>query len=247
MIAVSIVSHGHGAMVEQLIERLLVCPEVGQVIVTYNLPEVHRPFSDPRVEVISNCAAKGFGVNHNEAFRFSREPFWCVLNPDIELLGNPFPALLEALRTTSVGLVAPLITNPAGEIEDSIRYFPTVASLARKLLGRGDGRYAVDRGSAEFHPEWVAGMFMLFRADAFASVNGFDEGYFLYYEDVDICLRIWNAGMKILACPAVMAVHDARRASRVNWQHRSWHVKSMLRFLVKSFGRRPRMDRPRGA
>lgn len=246
MIAVSIVSHGHGVMVEHLVEQLLACPEVGRVIVTYNIPEANQLFSDCRVEVIFNPLAMGFGANHNAAFSASKEPFWCVLNPDIELLGNPFPALLKALGKESVGLVAPLITHPDGDLEDSIRYFPTLSSLVLKLLGRDDGRYAVVPGSPDFCPEWVAGMFMLFRADAYARLKGFDERYFLYYEDVDICLRVWQAGLKIVACPSVAAIHDARRASRGNWRHSRWHLGSMVRFLTRSFARRPAVDSVHG-
>lgn len=246
MIAVSIVSHGHGAMVPKLVEQVLACPEVGRVIVTHNIPEAALPFSDCRVDVIVNPSPKGFGANHNAAFLRSQEPFWCVLNPDVELLGNPFPALLEALKLDSVGLVAPLITNPAGKIEDSIRHFPTLTSLGLKLLGTDNSRYEVGDGSPDFSPDWVAGMFMLFRADAFAALNGFDEGYFLYYEDVDICVRVWKAGLKIIACPSVSAIHDARRASRVNWRHRRWHLASMTRYLLKYLGQLPRVDKVHG-
>lgn len=238
MISVSIVSHGHGAMVERLIEQVLSCPEVGQLIVTYNVPEAHRPIIDDRLEIVTNTSPVGFGANHNRAFQRCREPFWCVLNPDVELLGNPFPILLESLEKHQAGVVAPLVTSPAGQIEDSIRYFPTLLSLALKLLGRDDGAYAVERGQADLAPEWVAGMFMLFRARTFAALKGFDERYYLYYEDVDICWRAWRAGTRIVACPSVGVVHDARRASRVSWRHRGWHLASMLRFLIKSFARR---------
>ena len=247
MIAVSIVSHGHGIMVQQLVEQVLACPEVERVIVTHNIPEATNPVSDDRVEVLSNSSPIGFGANHNLAFLRSREPFWCVLNPDVELVGNPFPVLLEALRGDSVGLVVPLIVNPAGHVEDSIRHFPTLASLALKLLGRDNSRYEVDAGSPDFCPDWVAGMFMMFRADTFAGLNGFDEGYFLYYEDVDICVRLWKAGLKVLACPSVSAIHDARRASRVNWRHGRWHIASMLRYLLKYRGQLPRVDMVHGA
>ena len=244
MITVSIVSHGHGAMVSRLVEQVLACPEVGQVVITYNVPEARLVCADDRVEVIVNPRAKGFGANHNAAFQRAREPFWCVLNPDIELTGNPFPVLLEALNSDSVALAAPLIVNPAGEVEDSIRYFPTIISLASKLIGKDRSRYEVAAGSPGFSPEWVAGMFMLFQAHAFSGLKGFDERYFLYYEDVDICWRTWRAGLSVVACPAVSAIHDAQRASRGNWQHRRWHLASMLRFLLKSFGRRYRLERP---
>ncbi|MBS1132394.1 MAG: glycosyltransferase family protein [Proteobacteria bacterium] len=241
MIAVSIVSHGHGAMVSRLVEQVLACPEVGQVIVTYNVPETFLVSTDERIEVIVNPLVRGFGANHNAAFLRIREPFWCVLNPDVELVENPFPVLLAALTNDSVALAAPLIINSLGEVEDSIRYFPTPISLASKFLGKDSSRYAVSAGAPDFSPEWVAGMFMLFQAHAFSGLKGFDERYFLYYEDVDICWRAWQAGFSVVACPAVAAIHHAQRASRVSWQHRRWHLASMLRFLSNSLWRRPRL------
>jgi GT2 family glycosyltransferase len=227
-------------MVARLVEQVLACPQVGQVIVTYNIPEASLVPPDERIEVIVNPSAKGFGANHNAAFQRAREPFWCVLNPDIELTGNPFPALLEALRDDAVALVAPLIISPEGAVEDSIRYFPTLVSLAEKFFGRDRSRYEVAVGGPDISPDWVAGMFMLFRAPVFAALTGFDERYFLYYEDVDICWRVWLAGLRVVACPAVSSIHDARRASRVSWRYRRWHLASMVRFLLKSLGRRPR-------
>ena len=237
MIAVSIVSHGHGEMVRRLVKQVLACSEVGQVIVTYNVPESYPPFSDSRVVVINNNLPTGFGANHNAAFLCSQESFWCVLNPDIELEGNPFPALLEKLRTDSVGLVAPLIINPEGKAEDSIRHFPTLASLVLKLLGRDNSRYEVISGSPGFYPDWVAGMFHLYRSEVFAELNGFDESFFLYYEDVDICARLWEKGMKILACPSVSIVHDARRDSHRSAKHLRFHFASMARYFLKRWGR----------
>ncbi len=238
----SIVSHGHGAMVAGLVEQLLACPEVGQVIVTYNVPEQTTVFSDHRVEVIVNRTPQGFGANHNAAFRRCREAFWGVLNPDIELTRNPFPDLLDVFKDESVGLAAPLVMHPSGGLEDSIRLFPTLTALLGKLMGCDNSRYAVLPGRPMFCPEWVAGMFMLFRASSFAALRGFDEGYYLYYEDVDICWRAWRMGKKVVACPSASVIHDARRASRGNWQHRRWHLASMLRFLARSFMRRPKVS-----
>lgn len=243
MIAVSVVSHGHGEMVRHLLDQVLACPEVSRVIVTYNIPEPATVLPDDRVEIVTNSVPKGFGANHNAAFLRSRESFWCVLNPDIELEGNPFAALLESLKSDSVGLAAPLIKNPAGQIEDSVRHFPTFTSLALKACGKDLSRYELAVGAPRLFPEWVAGMFMLFRRESFAAANGFDEGYFLYYEDVDICVRIWQAGFKIVALPSVWAIHDARRASRVNWDHKRWHMRSMARYFIKYFLRLPRVDK----
>lgn len=239
MIAVSIVSHGHGAMVEGLVDTLLAFPEVSRIVVTRNIPEALQFKPDSRVELVDNVLPKGFGENHNAAFRRCGEAFFCPMNPDIGLPGNPFPRLLADLESSGAGLAAPLVVSPSGAIEDSMRHFPTPLSLASKALGRGDGRYVVAAGQPFFYPEWVAGMFMLFRREAFAKLGGFDERYFLYYEDVDICLRAWKAGEKVVACPGVSVIHDARRDSRKSLRHLRWHLTSMARFFFMHFGRLP--------
>jgi GT2 family glycosyltransferase len=233
MIAISIVSHGHGAMVDRLISQLRHCPQVTRLILTRNIPESSEIVEDALVEIVENAAPKGFGTNHNAAFARCDEPFYCVLNPDIELKDNPFPALLQCLEDGEVGLVAPLILAPGGSVEDSARHFPTLWSLLRKALGGPDGRYAIEPGQPVVFPDWVAGMFMLFRSSVFARLGGFDEGYFLYYEDVDICDRTVRAGMKVALCPSVAAIHDARRDSHRSLRHLRWHLASMARYLCK--------------
>lgn len=214
MIAASIVSHGHGTMVAGLVEQVLACPEVGQVIVTLNVPEEAPVFADRRVEVVVNRVPQGFGANHNAAFRRCREPFWCVLNPDIELSINPFPALLDILGRDSVSAVAPLVRHPRGKPRRQHSPLSDDHGAGREADGRDRSPYALVPGDPPFYPEWVGGMFMLFRASTFASLQGFDEGYYLYYEDVEHLLARMAYGYKVVACPSVSVIHDARRASR---------------------------------
>lgn len=233
MVTVSIVSHGHGAMVERLVVQLLECPEATQIIVTRNIPELTEFSSCDRVSIIENSMPKGFGANHNSAFSNCRSDFYCVLNPDICLLSNPFPMLLQEIMTTNCGVVAPAVLGVKGDLEDSIRHFPTPYSLLAKLLCLSDGCYSYDFGGIAFDVDWVGGMFMLFRSDLFSRLHGFDEGYFLYYEDVDICARIWKSNSRVVACPAISVIHNAHRASRRNWQHMRWHLNSMLRYFYK--------------
>lgn len=239
MIAVSIVSHGHGAMVQELVVQLLALPDVSQVIVTLNIPEAMTLPNGGRVRVLENQFPKGFAANHNAAFSVCLQPFFCPLNPDIELQGNPFSVLMQSLAGTDAGMVAPRVDSPDGQQEDSWRHFPTLRSLAAKLLGRDDGRYVLPQDREPFSPEWVAGMFMLFRSDVFRVLGGFDEGFFLYYEDVDICVRLWKAGYRIVAAPAVAIIHDARRDSHRKWRHLRWHLSSMFRYFAKHWGRLP--------
>jgi len=243
MITVSIVSHQHGVMVTQLLNQLLLFPEVTKVILTLNVnEELDSPISD-RLVIIRNQLPKGFGANHNAAFQACDTTYFCVLNPDVVLATSPFPTLLKQFSDPQVALVGPLVVAPDGRVEDSIRTFPTPLSLLLKAVGLSEGRYSVTYGQDNLAPDWIAGMFMLFRSNSFASLNGFDERFFLYYEDVDICARIWRSSLKIVACPSVKIVHDARRHSRTLWRYRRWHLRSLVLYLTRYAGQHPRRAR----
>ena len=240
VIDVSVVSHGHGQMVGILVAKLQSYPEVGQVILTRNIPDADEVTNTEKTLIIQNATPKGFGANHNAAFANTIAPFFCVLNPDIEFPANPFPALLAALHGTGASTVAPAVVNSAGSPEDSARRFPSLKQLITKLLGSHDGRYALQSIQGPIPVDWVAGMFMLFRTEDFKAIGGFDEKFFLYYEDVDICARLWKAGRPVMVCPQVQVVHDAQRASHKNWQFMKWHTASMARYFWKHWGRLPR-------
>jgi GT2 family glycosyltransferase len=235
-ISISVVSHGHIGLVASLLADISTHVRTPvEVILTLNFPEVipFRPesFSFP-LHIVENTLPKGFAANHNAAFLTRRGGFFCVLNPDIRIEQDPFPELLNCLQDRSVGVVAPLIRNPAGAIEDSARRFPTPLSILRKaFLRRLEVEYPIERET--IYPDWVAGMFMVFPSDVFAALHGFDEHYFLYYEDVDLCARLAFAGKRVAVCPAASAVHAAQRESRRNPRYLRWHLSSMLRFFLR--------------
>jgi hypothetical protein len=234
-ISVSVVSHGQGGLVANLLTDLHERSTADiEVLLTVNIPEV-LPFAPGSfrfpVQVVENDVPKGFGANHNAAFRRSAHDVFCVLNPDIRLPADPFPELLKRLADGRTGVVAPLARSPEGGIEDSARPFPTPIYILRKaLFGPPPSDYRA--GDADLAPDWVGGMFMVFPRDAFAAVRGFDERYHLYYEDVDLCARLRLAGREIVFCPSVEVLHDARRQSRHSLRYLGWHVASMLRFFT---------------
>lgn len=232
-VSLSIVSHGHGPLVGDLLRDIARLRTAVEVLLTKNVAEP-LPF-DPAsfgfpLRVLENPAPRGYGANQNAAFRHARGGYFCVLNPDIRFDADPFPALTRALDADGVGAVAPVVLSPAGEIEDSARRFPTLASLAKKAFARRPVLdYAV--GEQPFSPDWVGGMFMLVRRAAFERAGGFDERYYLYYEDVDLCRRLRALGYDIRVAPQARVVHDARRRSRRDLRHSLWHLESMLRYL----------------
>lgn len=240
-IHVSVVSHAQSELVWALLQDLAAhcTASVAAVTLTVNRPETLG--FDPQLlpfplHLIANPAPRGFSANHNAAFRRGLRDYpcryFCVINPDIRLAANPFDELVSDLAGDSgVGVVAPLVRSPQGEVEDSARHLPTPLSIVGKALGRGRGPdYAA--GALPMTVDWVAGMMMLMRMELFQRVGGFDERHFLYYEDVSLCCRLRLMGYRAMLDPRVSVTHDARRASHRDLRHFRWHLASMARFFA---------------
>ena len=235
-ITLSIVSHGQNGLVNEFLRDIgRHCDYLAALLLTQNIPDsVALAVSSLGIphEVLVNERPQGFGANHNAAFSRCRTPFFCIANPDIRLGSDPFPALLATLADGGVGAVGPLVRDPAGLVQDSARHFPTAGALLRKLLGHRPGPdYPVERGPVVV--DWIAGMFMLFPSATYRAMGGFDESYFLYYEDVDLCHRLRRVGKSIVYNPAAEVVHDARRASRRNARHALRHLASATRYFSR--------------
>lgn len=236
-ITLSIVSHCQANLVGQLLEDIDV-NGIGhgfkEVVITSNLKEsAEFTLKSAPLKIITNNEPKGFGANHNAAFEDCTSRFFCVVNPDIRLIANPFPSLLQKTKLEKLGVVGPRVANLEGGLEDSARLFPSFSILLKKLLGNRSASLYPDNNIPN-SPDWVAGMFMLFDSKAFQEVGGFDERYFLYYEDADICARLRNAGWDIGYCRDAEVIHDARRDSHRKLRYLKWHVSSMIRFLTSS-------------
>lgn len=236
-LTLSIVSHGHAALLEHLLTDLDLQDSLNgaRVIVTLNLAgeafDAQR-FGRLDLVVIRNAAPRGFGANHNAAFTHCDTPWFAVLNPDLRLPdGDPFQAVIAATdRIANVGAIAPQVVDPTGRPEDAVRANLTPWSLVgRRLFGQ---RVPVDasapaRRGGPFY--WLAGMCLVIDARAFAAVGGFDERYFLYCEDYDLCARLYGAGYALAVEPRARIVHDAQRDSHRSLRHLAWHVGSLLR------------------
>ena len=223
-LVVSIVSHGHGAMVQKLIWTLarLNSGVIARVVLTLNLPEAEParpaegwPFA---LQVIINAQPAGFGTNHNRALAGAKEPFVCVLNPDVELAGgDPFVALVRSASMPGTGCAYPGQLDAQGRFQDSERELPTPWVLLRRHV----------TGRRETKADWVNAACLVLPQPVWQTLGGFDEAYFMYCEDVDLCLRLRLVGLDLVHAP-VQVVHAGQRASQRRWEHLRWHVQSLL-------------------
>lgn len=240
--SLSVVSHGHVTSVRRLLDdfQTHLEPDRYELLLTLNIDEpaddLARHWAGP-ITLIRNKQRKGFGANHNAALRHSRGRYVAAIDPDLRLRGNPFVALQDALDTPGLGIASTRVLDEHGETADNARPLPTPVRLLGRRL-RGEDRL-YDRGLDQpLDVDWVAGLFMAMRADTFRQLGGFDERYFLYCEDVDLCLRCWNAGLAVRVLPAAEVVHRAQRRTLKKMQHFLWHSRSLLRLWTGDSYRR---------
>lgn len=246
-IHISVVSHQQFVMVMNLLFDLEKqdCVDRLQVTVTINVPEkISSSLEDLYfpVDIIYNDHPKGFSENHNTAFNqisIANEcKYFLIINPDVQLNGNVITPLINVLEANSkIGLTAPMVRGVDNDLEDSVRELPTPVRILAKLFGR-QGHWGNARGS---QPDWVAGMLMAFRASVFEQIGGFDEKYFLYYEDIDICSRLWLEGYLLQTDGSISIVHDAQRKSWGDIRYFRWHIASMFRFFGSDVYRRVKL------
>lgn len=234
----SVVSHGQGTLVAGLLQSISARSDchLFKIILTFNFPESEdflADYSHLDIFVVRNSVIKGFGANHNQAFSLCNTTHFIVCNPDVRFLDCYLASMLEIASDPVVGVVGPACFDGDGVPQDSVRKFPTPSSLIRRrlMLNRMlDYEWSI---SSVVSVDWVAGMFMIFDRESYELVGGFDEGYFLYFEDVDICFRLSRLGKKTVWDCRSSIIHDARRSSHRHFKYLLWHLKGAIRFFNK--------------
>lgn len=153
----------------------------------------------PHVRVLAHAENLGFGAANNRALTQVQTPFALLLNPDCEMTPEAVMALVQfAKDMPDAAMLAPQIYKSSGQPDVNYRWPNTYW----KPRGAGaDGPLCVG---------FVCGAAMLLRMSKFEKVGFFDETFFLYYEDDDLCLRLFNAQLPIVVVPTVEALHRSR-------------------------------------
>jgi len=161
-----------------------------------NSLEVAKGFL-PWLKVIANNRNLGFARANNQALKISRGQYIYFLNPDTELRGGVFGAIMGFMESNpEVGLGGTRILNPDGSSQSSVE---------RRYPGERHSRGELSGLKGEI--AWVSGASMIARRSVMREVMGFDERFFLYGEDLDLCLAVRNAGWTIGYIPEALVVH----------------------------------------
>ena len=180
----------------------------------------------PQVKIIENKENKGYGRACNQAIQIEQGKEILSLNPEIILEDNTVEELLKYLdENKQAKIVSCRLKNPDGTVQDSFREFPTIWSLFTRQFKRFTIQNLTAKEiTAPTKVDWVSGALMLMRDKYY-----FDERYFMYFEDVDLCKTIGN----VYYYPLVSATHIAYRESARKWKLTAQHIKSAMQYFIK--------------
>jgi N-acetylglucosaminyl-diphospho-decaprenol L-rhamnosyltransferase len=198
----------------------------------------------PEIRLMENARNRGFAAAANQGIAATDAQFLLLLNPDAEIVAGTLASLVKVAREhPGAGAVGCLVRNPDGSIQPSARRVPRLfEALMHAFLGpiRPDNRWSRsytmadwDRAS-EREVEWISGSAMLLRREALDEVGPFDEGYFMYVEDIDLCTRLRAAGWTVLFSPEVEVRHEIGVSARGQSRRMAFaHSTSIYRYFVK--------------
>ena len=182
----------------------------------------------PHARVLRNEQNLGFARGVNQGLAATSAPVVLIINPDCCLVAGAFASLLHELdRSPTHAIVGPRILNPDGSAQGSARGDPDMltglfgrTTIARRLLpnlAASRRNVVVDPGGSNtpsLAVDWLSGACMLARRDVLLQAKGFDERYFLYWEDADLCRRVRTLGYQVRYVPVATAIHRVGHSSR---------------------------------
>ncbi len=182
----------------------------------------NRYRSTPHVRIFESNRNRGYGQGNEIGIQDAQGEYLLIINPDNELEPSGLETMIEKMeKDSSIGILAPQLVHEDGSIRESSRLFPSMfdvfvkRTVFRKFFGERIDRYL--QHAEDPHKtrdvDWVAGACLLIRKDLYQELGGFDPRFFLFFEDTDLCRRVWKAGKRVVYFPSVHAKDRKKRLS----------------------------------
>lgn len=210
---------------------------------------VRREFPD--VVLIVNDHNAGFAHANNQGWQKTHGRYICYLNPDTVMTNDPFPALVSELQSAGVGCVGPALVNADGSHQPSIRTFPGFVDQALILLKlRWLWRWIprLRKYLRPIHPETpqtvdqLMGACLVLPRAVVTDGGSFDEGYWIWFEEVDLCQRLQQRGLTVRYVPAATITHYSGSSFQQHYSlaKQVWFLRSLARYTAKHWAPLPR-------
>lgn len=176
----------------------------------------------PLVRIVESRWNAGFGKGYKQGIQYARGTYLLINNPDKNVEQGGIARMVAQMEVEpDIGLLAPKLLHGDGTARLSPRHFPgpfdvvIKRTMLKRLFPRTLAGYLqlADDPDRERDADWVAGGCFMIRRDFFAEIRGFDDRFFLFFEDTDLCRRVWQAGKRVRYFPSVTATDKTRRLS----------------------------------
>lgn len=174
----------------------------------------------------------GFSRANNIGAKESKGDILLFLNPDTEIEKIDLQAISDYLSNSDIGIIAPKLVMDDGKVQSSVMNIPTLKNaLLEYWLGQKNkySQYAPTEGEP-IQVEAVYGAAIFIKRVVYESVGGFDNKYFLYFEDIDLCRKIRDKGLKVIYCPEYIVKHSVGASSKTNPKTRNLFIESAKKF-----------------
>src|SRR5881397_3512135 len=239
-----VISHGHAAELTESLPAL--APQVDELLVVANIPGSLPPALPPGTRVLENERPLSFAANANLGAANTEHELVLIANPDAIAEPGAVATLSSFMEERPrVGVVGPKMLYSDGSWQPSRRSFPTVgATLVRRTplrllfppLRWQRRHYLLDERPEEPAPtDTMLGAFILLRREMLDQIGGWDAGFRMYGEDIDLNYRAARAGWERWYVPAAVVRHEYAAVidKKFLTRHTLWHARAMLRFLRK--------------
>jgi len=185
-----------------------------------------------KVQVISSDKNFGFGGANNLAVKQAQGKYLFFLNSDTLITENIIPKLFDCLENNeNIGVLAPMLLLPDGQDQQYAHgRFPTIITSIKK-----DNNWYKPKDSW-LETEWVSGAALIISKELFERSGGFDDHYFMYFEDIDLCKTVHDLDFKIAVLPSISIVHLGGKSLQKFNQRKHLYYQSQNYFYLKHYG-----------
>lgn len=182
----------------------------------------------------------GFGKGHNQVLNLIHSEYHAIVNPDILLCEDSFFKIVEWMDCNeNIGMTIPVLIDMNGKKQEVYRRELTIFDMFNRMFlnslfkKRADAHTMQDMDySKPFQVPFGQGSFLVIRTELFKEIGGFDDGFFMYCEDADLCKRV-NQISKLMYFPDTKVIHKWEKGSHKNFTLLQYHIKSMLYYFKK--------------
>ena len=182
----------------------------------------------------------GFGKGHNYTMDRLNEEYFAIVNPDILITEGAFESLINMMdNDETIGMTIPKLVDEDGNLQDAYRRTPTVFDMfIRMFVKKGFAKRKAYHSMRDmdftkaFDVPFGQGSFLLIRTQLWKELCGFDDQFFMYMEDADLCRRV-NKVSRLVYCPNAQVIHKWEKGSHKSAKLFKYHVRSMCQYFGK--------------